>query len=78
MPTYTDEQKNDIEERTAKALESLKELQLYPQAQVTKGKVTTTDGMELFADRVQPFLQDLKYVQDGDAYIEKKDAESVA
>jgi len=69
-PTYTQEQKDDINERTAKAIEMLKELNLYPQAQVTKGRITTNDGQELFADRVQPFLADTKYIAKGDVYEE--------
>lgn len=73
MPQYSDEQKTDIEERSKKGLEALQELQLFPQAIVTKGKIETTNGVELFADKVQPFLADTKYIVEGDVYIEKKE-----
>lgn len=57
---YTEEQKKDISERTEKAMASLKELELAPQAQVSKGKIVS-EGKEFFVDMVTPFLMDLKY-----------------
>ena len=54
---YSEEQKVDITEREKKALEMLKDLQLTPAAQVSKVQM----GNDVFADKVTPFLQDLKY-----------------
>lgn len=56
---YTKEQITDIEEREAKALKMLKELELTPAAQVQKVNI----GNDIFADKLQPFLQDLKYTK---------------
>lgn len=53
----SDEQIKDIKDRELKALESLKELQLTPAAQMIKVNV----GDDIFADRVVPYLQDIKY-----------------
>lgn len=77
MPIYNEEQKKDIKERTNKAIEVLNELNLAPQAQVSKAIVNTQDGQELFADRVQPYLQDTKYVAEGDIYVEKQEVKGV-
>ncbi len=57
MEKYTDEQIKDVQEREAKALEVLKELQLSPAAVVHKVNL----GDDVFADKVQPYLRDIKY-----------------
>ena len=54
---YTDEQVKDIQEREAKAIEALKELELTPSAYVMK----TNIGDDTFVDKVVPYLQDTKY-----------------
>lgn len=54
---YTAEQKKDIEERVAKARKMLEELQLKPSASVS----TVNIGDDVFAQKVQPYLQDVKY-----------------
>lgn len=58
---YTPEQVSDIEAREKKALEALKELQLTPAAAVQKSRLTTTNGEEVWVDKITPFLQDTKY-----------------
>lgn len=60
MQEYTVEQKQDIEERTIKALAYLRELNLECQAQVTKGKIQM-EGNEFFVDIVRPYLLDTKF-----------------
>lgn len=57
MNNYTQEQVEDIKEREAKALDTLKELNLTPACQVFKVNV----GNDTFADKVVPYLQDTKY-----------------
>ena len=54
---YTEEQKKDILEREAKAIETLKELQLTPSAYVMK----TNLGDDTFVDKVIPYLKDTKF-----------------
>lgn len=54
---YTDDQIKDIQEREAMGLKMLKELELTPAALLTK----VNTGNDLFADKVQPYLQDTKY-----------------
>lgn len=60
MDKYSPEEIADIQEREKKALEMLKELQLNPSAQVVKVNI----GNDVFADRVIPYLADLKYKKD--------------
>lgn len=68
MKEYTKEQIKDIKEREAKALEMLKELELTPAAQIYK----INAGNDIFADKVQPYLQDLKYKDEkSDKEVEK-------
>lgn len=58
MPTnFTPEQVKDIQEREAKALAYLKELQLTPAAQLSKISL----GNDVFADKVVCYLNDTKY-----------------
>lgn len=54
---YTPEQEADIKDREEKALETLKALDLSPAAVMTKVNL----GGDVFADRVIPFLRDIKY-----------------
>lgn len=54
---YTPEQIADIKEREEKALKALTDLQLNPSAIVQKVNI----GQDVFADKVIPYLQDLKY-----------------
>ncbi len=60
MVNYTEEQKNDIQEREKKALEILKELQLTPAVAVQKVNI----GNDVFVDKLIPFLQDSKYQEE--------------
>lgn len=69
-PKYSEEQFNDIKGREEKAVALLNELHLAPQAQVTKAKIVTTNDIEMWADRIQPYLADTKYILDGDKYVE--------
>ncbi len=66
MEKYTEEQIKDVEEREAKALAFLKELQLTPAAVVQK----TNIGNDIFVDKVVCYLQDIKYQP---TKIDKKD-----
>jgi len=54
---YSLEEQKDIEERVKKAQEVLKELQLFPTAQVIKVNL----GDDVFADKIIAYLQDAKY-----------------
>lgn len=54
---YTPEQQKDIEDRVVKAANFIKENDLTLAAQVYKINV----GNDVFADKVIPFLQDVKY-----------------
>lgn len=56
---YTDEQIADIEAREKEALETLTRLQLNPSAIIHKVNL----GNDTFADKVTPYLADLKYAQ---------------
>lgn len=67
---YTEEQKKDITERVNKAIESLKELRLAPSALLQKVKISSENGADIYADQLQAYLQDVKYVKEGDKYIE--------
>lgn len=53
----SEEQIKDVEEREAKALAFLKELELTPAAQMSFENV----GGDRFVSRVQPYLQDTRY-----------------
>lgn len=55
--TYTDEQRKDIEERSQKASDALKELNLTPAAVIQKTKLS--EG--IFADQISVYLADTKY-----------------
>ena len=63
---YNDEQKQEIRERVEKAGDLLKELKLAPAAHLSKVAV----GDDTYADKVLPYLQDTKYVLEGDHYVE--------
>ena len=63
---YTKEQVDDITARESKAIELLKELQLIPSAAVTKEAVSNLT----FVDKVTPYLQDTKFVRQGDIFVE--------
>lgn len=54
---YTKEQIKDIQEREKKALEFLKELQLTPACSIVKENI----GNDTFADKLYPYLADLKF-----------------
>lgn len=56
-PNYSEEQIKDIQEREAKGLQALKDLELSPAAVVSKVNI----GDDKFADRVQCYLADTKY-----------------
>lgn len=56
----TDEQIKDIQEREAKGLQALKDLQLTPAAVVQK--INLGDGTDIFVDKVQPYLADTKWL----------------
>ncbi len=68
---YSKEQIADIQEREQKGLEALKTLGLTPACQIVKERLDTNVG-DIFADRLYPYLQDVKYVRQGDKYIESK------
>lgn len=55
--SFSEEQIKDIQEREAKGLQALKELELTPAAVLQKLNV----GNDVFADKVIPYLQDTKY-----------------
>ncbi len=57
MNNYTKEQVEDITKREKAALEYLKENGLTPAAQIQKVNL----GNDIFADKLVPFLQDLKF-----------------
>lgn len=59
MQNYTEEETKDIIERTKKALETLKELQLNPSAQVVAHNL----GEDTFGFKVIPYLSDLKFIE---------------
>ncbi len=54
---YTKEQQDDINERVAKAVETLKELQLQPGCMPQM----VNTGNDVFAIKLYPYLQDLKF-----------------
>lgn len=58
---YTPEQIKDIQEREQKALDVLKDLQLTPAAAISKFRLVTNEGEEVWVDKVQPYLADFKY-----------------
>ncbi len=66
---YTEEQITDIKDRETRALDFLKMVELTPAAILTKVNV----GNDIFADKVQPFLQDLKYTKKDE--VEKDEVE---
>jgi hypothetical protein len=57
---YNEEEIKDITEREKKCLDFLKENEMTPAAQVLKVNV----GNDMFADKVVPYLQDIKYKKD--------------
>jgi len=63
---YTEEQVKDITTREKAALEFLKNNNLSPAAVISKTKLQTEDGAEVFADKLTPYLQDTKYVRKSD------------
>lgn len=54
---YTKEQIEDITKREKECLDFLKEHQMTPSCQIQKVNM----GNDVFADKVIPFLMDLKY-----------------
>ena len=54
---YSPEMRKDIEERVAKAMKLLGDLQLQPQASVQ----AVNTGNDIFATKVICYLQDMKY-----------------
>ncbi len=58
MSKLSEEQIADVQEREARALAFLKELQLTPAAYLSYENI---DGKDIFTTRVQPYLQDIKY-----------------
>ncbi len=71
---YTPEQIADIQEREAKALEMLKELQLTPAAQISKSNL----GNDVFGDKIQPYLRDLKFTPTESTIDPNESAEKIA
>ena len=63
---YTKEQIEDITTREKKGIELLKELNLTPASIISKSKLRTESGAEVFADQLTPFLQDTKYARNID------------
>lgn len=59
---YSPEQVKDIQDRETQGLAALKALNLTPAAILTKVNL----GGDIFADKVQPFLQDILYTQKPD------------
>ena len=59
MEKYSKEQISDIQEREAKGLEALKELELTPASYV----VPVNMGQDVFGLQVKGFLQDTKYAK---------------
>lgn len=57
---YSDLEKSDVIARQTKALAFLKELELTPAANMQKVNLGV-EGKDIFADLVQPYLQDTKY-----------------
>lgn len=70
---YNEKQRVEIKERVEKARVLLKELKLSPAAQVSKENL----GNDQFVDKVVCYLQDTRYVKQGDEYIEFVPAEPV-
>lgn len=58
---YTPEEIKDVQEREAKALAYLTELQLTPSAQFS---MENLNGEDIFGIRCRPYLQDLKFRED--------------
>lgn len=69
---YTKAQIKDITSREKKGIELLKELKLTPASIISKTKMQTTDGAEVFADQLTPYLQDTKYVRKSDGTYEER------
>lgn len=59
---YTKEQIKDIQEREAKGLQALKELELVPASYVIPANI----GQDIFGLQVKGFLQDTKYAKKTD------------
>lgn len=66
---YTEAQIKDIKERELKGLQALKDLSLTPSAQLT----SVNTGGDIFATKVTPFLQDLKYMPKQEDSTPEKD-----
>jgi len=66
MNNYTPEQVDDITAREKEVLAFLKEKQMCPSAKVAKVNM----GEDVFADKVIPYLADMKYVLKDGVYIE--------
>lgn len=69
---YTKEQVKDITTREKKALEILQEMNVTPAAVIQKVKMNTSDGAEIFVDKIIPYLADTKYVLKSDGTYEEK------
>ena len=72
MESYTKEQIEDITTREKNALEYLKINNLSPAAVISKSKLRTETGTEVFADQLTPYLQDTKYVRKTDGSYEER------
>lgn len=69
---YTKEQVKDITTREKKALEILQEMNVTPAAVIQKVRMNTSDGAEIFVDKIIPYLADTKYVLKSDGTYEEK------
>ena len=69
---YTKEQVKDITTREKKALEILQEMNVTPAAVIQKVRMNTSDGTEIFVDKIIPYLADTKYVLKSDGTYEEK------
>lgn len=59
MENYSKDEIKDIQDREKKALKMLAELELTPAATIQKVNI----GNDTFADKVTPYLQDIRYVK---------------
>lgn len=69
---YTEEQVKDITTREKDAIEYLKKNNLSPAAVISKTKLQTENGSEVFADQLTPYLQDTKYIIKTDGTYEER------
>lgn len=71
MDNYTKEQIKDITDREKVVLDFLKEQQFTPAAIIQKVRFQTSEGEEVFADKLTPYLADTKFVRQGNKFVER-------